>query len=55
MIFIRGGKILCEIAKWEKPNETRDNLRNQDKTERGWKELKRRKKKKAIEKRITED
>ena len=48
-------KILCEIAKWEKPNETRDNLWNQDKTERGWKELKRRKKKKAIGKRITED
>ena len=32
---MREGKILCEIAKWEKPNETRDNLWNQDKTERG--------------------
>ena len=44
MIFIREGKILCEIGKWEKPNETRDNLWNQDKTERDQTELKRRKK-----------
>ena len=25
MIFTREGKILCEIAKWEKPKETNDN------------------------------
>ena len=37
-----------------KPKETRDNLWNQDKTERGQTELKRRKKK-AVEKKITED
>ena len=31
--FLLAMKILCEIAKWEKPNESRDNLWNPDKTE----------------------
>ena len=47
MIFTCEGKIICEITKWEKPNETRDNLWNQDKTGKGQTELKRRKKKKS--------
>ena len=55
MIFTHEGKILCEIAKWEKPNTNRDNLWKQDKMESGQTELKRRKKeKKVIEKKITE-
>ena len=53
MIFTCDWKILYEIAKWEKPNKTRDNFWNQDETERGQTELKRRKK--AMEKNITED
>ena len=56
MIFTCEGKIICEITKWEKPIETRDNLWNQDKLGKGQTELKRRKKKKkAIEKKIMED
>ena len=46
MIFTCEGKIICEITKWEKPIETRDNLWNQDKLGKGQTELKRRKKKK---------
>ena len=33
--FLHVRKILCEIAKCEKPNEARYNLWNQDKTEGG--------------------
>ena len=35
MIFTRKGKIIWGTAKSEKPKETRDNLRNKDKTEIG--------------------
>ena len=34
MIFTCEGKIPWETAKWEKSNESRDNLWNQDKIER---------------------